>query len=213
MAKRRHSSRVWLVIGILVVAGCAGWWFQREHRAAAAPSPTPTARAIRRSFSSTVLATGAVKPQVGAEVRVGARVSGKVERLHANIGDRVKAGDVIAELQNDDLEAMVAQRQAELRLAETKLASLESLYPTEVEQAQADVEKWQATADRAAKDLSREEDLLGKDSTSVQSRDLAQEQGRVARAQLASSLKTLELIQKRHAEELKQGETECARAR
>jgi len=37
-----------------------------------------TAKVVRRNLSSTVLATGAIKPQIGAEVKVGARISGRV---------------------------------------------------------------------------------------------------------------------------------------
>jgi len=93
---------------------------------------------VRRDFSSSVLATGAVKPQVGAQVRVGARVSGKVEKLRANIGDSVKAGQTIAELEKADLQATVGQRQAELNLAEAKLAAIESLLPQQIQKAESD---------------------------------------------------------------------------
>ena len=43
-------------------------------------------------------------------------MSGKVERLHANIGDEVRKGQVIAELEKADLEARFGQRGAELRI-------------------------------------------------------------------------------------------------
>ena len=76
---------------------------------------------MRRDLSSAVLATGAVKPQVGAEVKVGARISGKVEHLYANIGDQVKKGQVIAELEKADLEAAVARARAEEKVAEARI--------------------------------------------------------------------------------------------
>src|SRR5687768_15246226 len=44
-------------------------------------------RVARRAMGSTVKATGVVKPRIGAEVRVGSRVSGVVARLHVRIGD------------------------------------------------------------------------------------------------------------------------------
>ncbi len=85
-------------------------------------SAQKTTGVILRDLSSTVLATGAVKPQVGAEVRVGARISGKVERLYANIGDQVHKGQVIAELEKADLEATVARARAEVEVAEARVA-------------------------------------------------------------------------------------------
>jgi macrolide-specific efflux system membrane fusion protein len=98
----------------------------------------------RRDFASTVLATGAVKPQVGAEVRVGSRISGQVERLHANIGDRVKTGQVIAELQKADLEATVRQRKAELAEASKRLNAERREGPLKIQHAQAQLEEAEA---------------------------------------------------------------------
>ena len=39
--------------------------------------------------------TGVIKPEVGAEIKVGSRVSGTVERLFVKVGDKVKAGQTV----------------------------------------------------------------------------------------------------------------------
>jgi len=89
---------------------------------------TETAR--KKNIGASILATGTVKPIIGAEVKVGARISGKVERLHANIGDRVEKGQVIAEIEQKDLEAQVAQAEANLKAAEAGIGvSRSSLWP------------------------------------------------------------------------------------
>lgn len=72
-----------------------------------------TAVAKKKNLISSILATGTVRPIIGAEVKVGARISGKVERLHANIGDRVEKDQVIAEIEQKDLEAQVARSQSQ----------------------------------------------------------------------------------------------------
>jgi macrolide-specific efflux system membrane fusion protein len=77
-----------------------------------------TAKVVRRDIGSTVLATGIIKPQVGAEVKVGSRVSGVVKKLRANIGDYVHAGQVIAELDNAELQAKLNQNIAAMNKAE-----------------------------------------------------------------------------------------------
>jgi multidrug efflux pump subunit AcrA (membrane-fusion protein) len=46
---------------------------------------------------------------VGAEVKVGSRISGVVKRLRANIGDHVQTGQIIAELEDSELQARVNQ--------------------------------------------------------------------------------------------------------
>ena len=80
-----------------------------------------TAQVVRRDIGSTVLATGIIKPMVGAEVKVGSRISGVVKRLRANIGDYVKAGQVIAELEDSELQAKVNQNLAAVEKARADL--------------------------------------------------------------------------------------------
>ena len=72
----------------------------------------------KKTISASILATGSVKPIIGAEVKVGARISGKVEHLYANIGDRVEKDQVIAEIEQKDLAAQVAQAEANLKAAD-----------------------------------------------------------------------------------------------
>ena len=69
-----------------------------------------------------VIATGTVTPQVGAEVPVGPRVSGTLQRLYVQIGDVVKKDQVLGVLQEKDLEANVAS--AEAALAATKASAV-----------------------------------------------------------------------------------------
>jgi macrolide-specific efflux system membrane fusion protein len=66
----------------------------------------------KRDMGSLVQATGIIKPKVGAEVKVGARITGKVEHLYANIGDRVKKGQILVRLEQDDLKARADEAEA-----------------------------------------------------------------------------------------------------
>jgi HlyD family secretion protein len=62
-------------------------------------------RVVRRDIASVVKATGVIKARVGAEVRVGSRISGVVKRLYVQIGDSVRKGQLLAELDDRDLTA------------------------------------------------------------------------------------------------------------
>lgn len=104
---------VLLLVGFLVAGGL--------HRVSAAPDVTPASPATARI----VKAAGVVKPRVGAEVRVGSRLSGVVTRLHVQVGDTVRPGQRLAELDNRELlarraEALAQHQQA---LAEWQYAS------------------------------------------------------------------------------------------
>ncbi|MFA6954357.1 MAG: efflux RND transporter periplasmic adaptor subunit [Thermoanaerobaculia bacterium] len=85
----------------------------------AAPSlPTP---ASPKKADSAVKATGIINPMIGAEVRVGSRVSGVVRRLHVRVGDTVRAGQALAELDDRDLAARRDEARAAVELAEANL--------------------------------------------------------------------------------------------
>lgn len=75
----------------------------------------------KRTISSSVIATGIVKPQTGAEVKVGSRISGIVTRLNVNVGDIVKKGDLLAKLEETELRAEYNQSLANLENAKTVL--------------------------------------------------------------------------------------------
>lgn len=212
--KKRKLNKSFIILALLLCAviGAAWWTFVRNGEAKK-DSAVETAKAIRRDVSSTVLATGSVKPQVGAEVRVGARISGKVDHLYANIGDLVKKGQIVAELESNDLAATVNQRQAELQVAAAKLSAVTALDPKEIEKAEAEVAQWQATKTLTKKNLLRQENLLKKDFASQQSQDQAEERFSVAEARLAAALKTLDLTKTKYREDVKQARADVKRAK
>ncbi|NJD22618.1 MAG: efflux RND transporter periplasmic adaptor subunit [Melioribacter sp.] len=113
-----------------------------------------------RSLSSTVLATGVIKPKIGAEVRVGSRVSGVVKKLNVHVGDIVRKGDLLANLDDIELTAQYNQVAANLEIAKTTLKF-------------AGIEK------------ERQEKLLASNTVSQQSCDLAVKAFEVAQAQVA----------------------------
>jgi RND family efflux transporter MFP subunit len=95
-----------LIAGLAVVLVPRLSWFLPEV-------DTVTARLVTRAEASSVLtATGYTYARERAAV--GAKIIGRVERLHVDEGDRVKTGDTIAVLESDDLVAALRQRQAEL---------------------------------------------------------------------------------------------------
>jgi multidrug efflux pump subunit AcrA (membrane-fusion protein) len=209
----KRTGKKTVLVMLFVCTGVAFiWWWPFGNGRKHDNQDQVTAKVTLRNFTSTVLATGAVKPQVGAEVRVGARISGKVEHLYANIGDEVKERQIIAELEKKDLEATAAQRQAELQIAEANLSAVEMLRPKEIEKAEADVAQYQATLTLAEKELTRQDDLLKQDFTTQQARDRAQERLSVAEAQLVSARKGLELVKTRYTEDLKQARADVERA-
>jgi multidrug efflux pump subunit AcrA (membrane-fusion protein) len=210
MKSRRPKLLLFACVAVAGVAGGAWQWLGHgQDQGKLGPA---VVRVVRRDFSSSVLATGAVKPQVGAEVRVGARISGKVQRLRANIGDVVTKGQVVAELEKADLEATVAQRQAELELARAKLAAVESMLPQEIEKAESELTRCQATLALSEQDFRRQTELLAVKGVSRDEWERSEERLKVAQAALTTARKSLELARTRYKEEQKQCTADVARA-
>jgi macrolide-specific efflux system membrane fusion protein len=113
-----------------------------------------------KTLKNTVVATGVIKPKVGAEVRVGSRASGIVKKLYVNIGDIVKKGDILAKLDDTELTAQYNQVLASLENAKTNLKYTKQ-------------------------EKERQENLLAKGFTSQQNYDLSVKNYEIAQAQLA----------------------------
>lgn len=111
-----------LVLVAIVAASVWVWSALRgsDPSSAGSESTYRTASVQRRDIRSTVLATGVIRPRVGAEVQVGSRVSGILQTLNVSIGDRVQAGQVLARLDPTEFQARLDQANAALETAEVE---------------------------------------------------------------------------------------------
>jgi multidrug efflux pump subunit AcrA (membrane-fusion protein) len=211
----KKKKRIWpwiiviLLIGAIIVVSVS---LRSTQKRALSETKLTTYIVKRHDFANTVLATGAVKAQIGAEVRVGARISGKVTRLYANVGAVVKKGQVIAELDKSDLEAVVSQKQAELEIAQAKLSTITSLSPIEIQKAESEVQQWQTTAELDKKELNRQEKLLKEGIASQQALDLAKEKLNVSEAQLTSARHAYQIATVKYQEDKASSAVEIERA-
>lgn len=114
----------------LVIIGLAGgailtaavFFLRTRQNASEQPSSSvETVHVTRQNIGTVVKATGVIKPRVGAEVRVGSRLSGLVKRLYVKVGDSVEKGQLLAELDDRDLVARRDESTAELRRAQAEL--------------------------------------------------------------------------------------------
>lgn len=91
------------------------------------------ARAKRGQVREEILLTGSLKPK--EQVDVTSKVTGRVEKAFVRIGDRVKTGDIIAELEDLELRQQVRRAAASLEVVKATLAQRKA----ELANAQADL--------------------------------------------------------------------------
>jgi RND family efflux transporter MFP subunit len=96
-----------------------------QARSAAVTSTAPRVAAAAGAAGHDVAAEGRVVTYPGAEVRVSAERGGRLVRLDAEEGDTVRRGQVLGEVESDELRAAlteargrVSEAEAEVRLAE-----------------------------------------------------------------------------------------------
>jgi len=139
---------------------------------------------LRKDIYQKVVATGTVTLKTGAEVKIGARISGQLEKLLVKIGDIVRAGDMIATIEHEDLLARVAQFAADLRAEEARLAKIRGEGPLEINKLKATLEELNAQISLARKMLSRNQTLRKKGIVSESVVDEADERLLVLNAKI-----------------------------
>ncbi len=139
---------------------------------------------IRKDIYQKVLATGTVTLKTGAEVKIGARISGQLEKLMVKIGDVVRAGDTIAKIEHEDLLARVAQYKADLSAEKARLTKIREEGPLKINKLNAELEEFNAQISLAQKMLSRNQALRQKGIVSESVVDEADERLLVLNAKI-----------------------------
>jgi len=192
------SSRLLSVVVVLGLAGLSGC----TSGADTAESVRHTATVSRRDIRAQIQATGVVRAMVGAEVKVGSRVSGKVLHLYANIGDKVKKADPIAKLEDADLQARVARAEAELASARAQLALLRrGARPEEIAEAEGTLQQAQAELLLATADAKRQAALLAQELVPKEEAEKAERNLSVAAGKVAAARSRVALLQHRYLPE------------
>lgn len=168
-------SRTTLFAGITVIAaGVAAallWWPARDVDGMATRPPVRNAVAVavapietggitdRREFTGTLRAA--------ESFTVAPKISGRIERINVDIGDRVSRGDVVVELDDAEHRQTVAEAEATLAVA------------------RAELRRTQTDAELAARELQRTERLARRNLVSDVELDTARAKAESQRAAVA----------------------------
>ena len=107
---------VLLVVGGLIAATSGGTKID----------PSKLAKVEKGDLAKSVVATGKVEPITKVEIK--SKASGIVKKLMVDAGDRVKRGQLLAQLDKVEIEAQVEQSKAALEAAQASLTSSEADY-------------------------------------------------------------------------------------
>jgi multidrug efflux pump subunit AcrA (membrane-fusion protein) len=195
------------VIGVAALALYQVWGFTQKksgtQRVTRAEVPVQVTPVIRKPLTYSLRATGDIAPLM--QVDLFPKVSGYLERIDVHIGDVVKQGQVIAQIDPSDFLHKVREVEAKVAQAKANLSELEAgSRPEELRQAEEAVRQAQSRFDNAKLQRERIDALFKRQVISKREADTAEMEYTVAEAQLAASQQNLKLVREGARQEVRE---------
>lgn len=147
MAQRKGKAKWWLWGGaaLLIVVGLTAALLARGSSAKIDPSRL--AKATRGDIDKSVVATGKIQPITKVELK--SKASGIVQKLYVDINQIVRKGQVLAQLDQQEIAAQVAAQKAQLEGALANVATYQANIAQDKVNAEApDLPMYKSTLDR-----------------------------------------------------------------
>ena len=125
-AKRRKRGKLILFASLAAALGVVIVGVAAALRPSRTIDPDKLATIERSDIARSVVATGKIEPLTKVEVK--SKASGIVEKILVDAGQPVKQGQVLAELDKEQLRAAVAEASANLEAAQAALQAAEASY-------------------------------------------------------------------------------------
>ncbi|MGD1155183.1 MAG: efflux RND transporter periplasmic adaptor subunit [Terriglobia bacterium] len=153
-------------------------------------------RVHRGRIDSHLAARGRVEGATSQEIKLASRVVGRLKEVTVSDGDPVRKGQVVAVLENDDLQAQIEQARANVRRAQAALEKLQNgARPEERAASRAARDEAQAAADNARQNYERSLKLFKEGGIISQSvLDQSERDWKMAQARLESARENYKLI-------------------
>ncbi|MBM3269491.1 MAG: efflux RND transporter periplasmic adaptor subunit [Candidatus Sericytochromatia bacterium] len=180
----KRLTKVLIAVGAVVAIG--GGAAVALGSRSKGPDKRDMATVTRGSLEVTVAETGTVQPLTKVEVK--SRIAGQVAQVFVDVGDRVKKGQPVIQLDTTDLQREVARSQADVAAARAQLDKLRAgARKEERAQARAETEQARAEVARAEGDFRRARSGLESETLTVREFDQARAEVETARARLAAA--------------------------
>lgn len=114
----------WILILLILGGGAAGVYYYLETRKPEPPAPERIVEPRKGNIVRGVIAVGRVEPRTRIEVK--SKANGIIRKLHVDVADPIKMGQVLVELDQEILLARVAEAEGKLAQAKGAIASAEA---------------------------------------------------------------------------------------
>jgi HlyD family secretion protein len=179
MAKKRIFTVLFLSI-VALLLGVGGFWvFGSLFSVNRTIPPEKLAKVERGSIAKSVVATGKIEPLSKVEIK--SKASGLIKFLYVNTGDRIREGQLLAELDKETLDAQLKEAQAVLKAAESRVQEMESqgrTYQANIQKARLEAES--KDFDFASAEYERHRELFRQGLTSKSEFDSVEQKMKAA---------------------------------
>ena len=124
--KKKRRKRIIVISVVVVIVLIFVGALTAFTRGGTKIDPSKLAKVEKGDLAKSVVATGKVTPITKVEVK--SKASGIVKKLYVDYGDRVKKGQLLAQLDKDEIQAQVDQSRAALQSSEANLSSSQADY-------------------------------------------------------------------------------------
>lgn len=124
MAKKKSKKVVLATISLILIAGAAVVIFSTRSNGKNNIDPARIATVERGDLAKSVVATGRIEPVSKVEIK--SKANGIIKKLKVDVGDLVQEGQILAELDKDNLTARLRESQAALMSAEANLKAAQA---------------------------------------------------------------------------------------
>jgi len=131
--KKRRRRIIYICLGVFGFLAVAGVLIAAT-RGGTKIDPSKLAKVEKGDLAKSVVATGKVEPITKVEIK--SKASGIVKKLYIDAGDRVKKGQLLAELDKEEIAARVAQARAQMEASQASAKGTEA----DLERAKVDAE-------------------------------------------------------------------------
>lgn len=179
-------SRTLALVGAVVVLVAAGAYLSTVRGASTTIDPARLAAVERGPMTRSVVATGKIEPVTKVEIK--SKANGIIERLAVDVDHQVQAGQVLAELDKENLTARLREARANLEAARAALSAAQAQVRKNEIEAEAPEVAFAASAQQRAQSLSDQklisQEALDQARTTFQQ---AQNRQRAAQSQMLVS--------------------------
>ena len=131
---KKKTRKWWIIGGALILVVVLTGVLIAAKSGGTKIEPSKLAKVEKGDLAKSVVATGKIEPITKVEIK--SKASGIVKKLYVEAGDKVKPGQVLAELDREEIQANVRASEAQLQSSEANLTAAEA----ELKRSQVDAE-------------------------------------------------------------------------